>query len=126
MVKILGPAVVGFLLACWALFLVYLLGLVRLPDLSRLTLTGLYGGASALGWLAGMVYVQRTRHLSGAPRRRLFLLSFFGPPSLIFLLFAMARLDTRAPLAVLWALCVFGIFYFVPVSFRSVGRDRRV
>jgi hypothetical protein len=121
-VKVLGAAAIGLFLACWVLFLLHLIGLVHLPLLARLTLTQLYSAASALGWAAGMIYVQRTRHLAPPLRRRLFLLSFFGPPSLFYLLVAMARLQNQAPLVLLWALCVFAIFYVVPVSLRSAGR----
>jgi hypothetical protein len=124
-VRALGSAAVGLFLACWVVFLLQLLGVARLPDLPQLTLTQAYSAASALGWLAGMIYVQRTRHIAPPLRRRLFLLSFFGPPSLVFLLIAMARLDQKAPFVLLWALCVFGIFYLVPVSFRSAGRGPR-
>jgi len=125
-VKVLGAASAGLFLACWLVFLLQLAGLARLPDLPRLTLMQLYSAASALGWVAGMTYVQRTRHLAASPlRRRLFLLSFCGPPSLVFLLVAMARLQYQAPLVLLWSLCVFGIFYLVPVSFRSAGRGPR-
>ena len=124
-VKALGAATAGLFLACWVVFLLQLAGLARLPDLPRLTLTQLYSAASALGWVAGMTYVQRTRHLAGPRRRRLFLLSFCGPPSLVYLLIAMGRLQLQAPLVLLWSLCVFGIFYLVPVSFRSAGRGPR-
>jgi hypothetical protein len=123
--KVFGVAAVGLFLACWAVFFLQLLGLARLPDLSHLTLIQAYSAASSLGWVAGMIYVQRTRHLAGPLRRQLFLLSFFGPPSVFFVLIAMARLDRQAPFVLLWALCVFGIFYLVPVSFRSVGRGPR-
>ncbi len=125
MVKILGSAAIGLFLACWAMFFLQVLGFIRLPLLPRLTLSELYSGASALGWLAGATYVQRTRHLAGSSRRPLFLLSFWGPPSVVFLLAAMARLQHQAPLVLLWALGVFAIFYLVPVSFRSVGRGPR-
>lgn len=125
MVRTLGAVAVGLFLACWVVFLLQVAGLARLPNLPHLTLTEAYSAASALGWLAGMIYVQRTRHIPPPLRRRLFLLSFFGPPSLVFELIAMARLDHQAPFVLLWALCVFGIFYLVPVSFRSAGRGPR-
>jgi hypothetical protein len=125
LVKALGAAAAGLFLASWVVFLLQLAGLVRLPDLSRLTLMQLYGATSALGWAAGMTYVQRTRHLAAPLRRPLFLLSFCGPPGLVYLLVAMSRLQQRAPLVLLWSLCVFGIFYLVPVSFRSAGRGPR-
>ena len=122
MVKLFGAAAIGLFLACWVLFLLHLIGLAHLPVLSRLGLTQLYSAASALGWAAGMIYVQRTRHLDQPLRRRLLLLSFFGPPGLVYLLVAMARLQSQAPLVLLWALCVFAIFFLVPVSLRSAGR----
>jgi hypothetical protein len=124
-VKALGAASVGLFLACWVVFLLQLAGIARLPVLPRLTLIQLYSAASALGWAAGMIYVQRTRHLPPPLRRHLFLLSFCGPPSLVYLLVAMSRLQLQAPLVLLWSLCVFGIFYLVPVSFRSAGRGPR-
>jgi hypothetical protein len=122
LIRLLGAATVGLFLACWVVFLLQLAGIARLPVLPRLTLIQVYSAASALGWAAGMIYVQRTRHLAAPLRRRLFLLSFCGPPSLVYLLVAMARLQLQAPLVLLWSLCVFGIFYLVPVSFRSAGR----
>jgi multisubunit Na+/H+ antiporter MnhG subunit len=126
MLKILASTVLWFFLVCWVVFLLQQLGLIRLPDLSRLTLIELYTGTSILGWLAGLFYVQSTRHkVAGRPRRQLLLESFFGPLGLVFLGAAAARLTREAPLAAVWALCVYGIFYCIPVSFRSVGRDRR-
>jgi hypothetical protein len=123
-VKALGAALAGFFLACWVLFFLHLLGWAPLTDRLSLSLYALYSAASALGWAAGAVYVQRTRRLNGAARLRIFLLTFFGPPSLLFLLRAMAPLPTRqaAPLVPVWALAVFGLFFFVPVSFRNAGR----
>jgi hypothetical protein len=124
-VRVLGAVLAGLFLACWVVFLLQLLGLARLPELPRLTLMQLYSAASALGWAAGMIYVQRTRHLAAPLRRPLFLLSFFGPPGLVCLLIAMGRLQRQAPLVLVWSLCVFGIFYLVPVSFRSAGSGPR-
>ena len=120
--KALGAALAGFFLACWVVFLLQLAGLARLPELRQLTLMQLYGTAAALGWAAGMTFAQRSRRLGAPLRRRLFLLSFCGPPSLLSLLVAMSRLQLRAPLVLLWSLCEFGIFYLVPVSFRSAGK----
>jgi hypothetical protein len=112
----------GLFLACWLLYLLRLIDLVPLPFVPGLGLTELFRIASVVGWVAGMVFVQTTRHAVAPVRRQLFLLSFFGPPSLVFLLSAMARLERQTPLVVLWSLAVFGVFYLVPVSFRSVGR----
>ncbi len=120
----LGPALAGLFLACWALYLLHLLGLAPLTGHLSLSLYALYSAASALGWVAGTVYVQRTRHLDSPPRRRIFLLSFCGPPGLLFLLRAMAPLAAQhaAPLVPVYAFCVFGIFFLVPLSFRHAGR----
>jgi hypothetical protein len=124
-IKALGAVAAGLFLACWVVFTLQVVGIARLPVLPNLTLIQLYSAASALGWAAGMIYVQRTRHLAAPLRRRLFLLSFCGPPSLVYLLVAMGRLQRQAPLVLLWSLGVFGIFYLVPVSFRSAGRGPR-
>jgi hypothetical protein len=117
-------AAVALFSACWVLFFLHLLGWVSLPDRVSLSLYAFYSATSAIGWLAGMVYVQSTRHLFGTPRRWLFLLTFFGPPSLVFLLRAMAPEPAQhaAPLVPVWALGVFGLFFYVPVSFRHAGR----
>ncbi|HLX10237.1 MAG TPA: hypothetical protein VKY89_20465 [Thermoanaerobaculia bacterium] len=120
--RALGAALAGLFFVCWVVFLLHLGGLAPLPELPQLTLMQLYGAAAALGWAAGMIYAQRSRHLAAPLRRRLFLLSFCGPPSLLSLLVAMSRLQARAPLVLLWSLCEFGIFYLVPVSFRSAGK----
>ncbi|HVT57583.1 MAG TPA: hypothetical protein VHR45_04210 [Thermoanaerobaculia bacterium] len=115
---------IGLCLASWFVFLLHLLGLTRLPDRLQMSLYAFYGAASALGWVAGMFYVQRTRNLQGPLRRRLFLLFFFAPPGLLFLIRSMAPLAAQraAPLVPVWALGVFGLFFLVPVSFRSAGK----
>jgi hypothetical protein len=122
--KALEGAIALLFALCWLTFFLHLGGLITLTDRLSLSLYPYYSTASAVGWLAGIIYVQRTRRLTGPPRRRAFLLSFFGPPSLLFLLRAMApAVDQRsAPLVPVWALGVFGIFFFVPVSFRHAGR----
>lgn len=79
-----------------------------------------------MGWGAGTAYVQLTRRLPRPERRRPFLLAFFAPPGALFLLRAMAPTAAQqaAPLVPLYALCVFGILFAVPVSLRNVGRGR--
>jgi hypothetical protein len=126
-VRTLGVVLAALFVACWLLYILHVLGLVALSDRVSLSLYGYYSAASAIGWVAGIVYVHQTRHLDGPPRRRLFLLTFFGPPSLLFLLRAMAPSSGQnaAPLVPLWALFVFGLFFFVPVSFRHAGRGPR-
>jgi hypothetical protein len=108
-VKALGTIAAALFLACWVVFFLHLLGWTPLTGRLSLSLYALYSAASALGWVAGMLYVQRTRRLNGAARRPIFLLTFFGPPSLLFLLRAMAPLANQeaAPLVPVWALAVF-------------------
>lgn len=122
--KSLGLSLIGLCLACWVVFFLQLLGLVRVDGSLPLSYYALYSAASALGWVAGTVYVQRTRRTDKPQRRRVFLVSFFFPPGCLFLLRSMAPLaaQRQAPLVPFWALCVFAIFFLVPVSLRGVGR----
>jgi hypothetical protein len=126
-VKAVAAALAGLFLACWVLFFLHLLGWVTLTGRLSLSLYALYSAASAVGWLAGAVYVQITRKTPGPARLRIFLPTFFVPPGLLFLLRAMAPLASQhaAPLVPVWALGVYSLFFFVPVSFRNAGRDRR-
>ena len=122
--KVLAGLVLGFFSACWLLFLLHVVGLFPLRGNLPIGLYLLYSAASALGWAAGTVYVQLTRTPSSSPRWRLFLLCILAPPGLLFLLRSMApaAAQSAAPLVPLYALCVFGILFAVPVSFRNVGR----
>jgi hypothetical protein len=76
-----------------------------------------------LGWLAGNLYVGRERR-SGSSRRLLLPLYLGGPPGFIWLYWVLeprwARLAN--PLAPVWALAVFGIFFLVPVTLRRFPR----
>ena len=124
MLKLVASLTAGFFLACWVVYLLAWAGegdhAGRLP----LALYPLYSAASALGWGAGMVYVQLTRPLPRRARRRTFLLSFFAPPGLLFLLWALTPTAAQqaAPLVPLYALGVFAILFAVPVSMRHIGR----
>ena len=111
-------------LACWLLYFLHVLGWISLTDRLPLSLYPYYSTMSVFGWVAGMLYVQHTRHLTGPPRRRAFMVSFLGPLSLVFVVRAMApAIEQRsAPFVPVWALGVFSIFFFVPVSFRHAGR----
>jgi hypothetical protein len=118
--------------ACWAVVVLDLAGILPLHGRQDLSLYALYGTAAALGWVAGNVWIARTRagRRRGADpllRRRLLFLWLLGPPSLVTLLRAMASPDRQleAPLAALWAFGVYVIFFMVPVSFapeRTRGR----
>lgn len=92
-----------------------------------MTLYQLYGVAAATGWLAGNVYVARARGLPRALRRRLLLIYFLGPPSLLYLLrtLAPAAQQAGAPLAFVWAFGVFAVLFLVPVTLRRSAPRRR-
>lgn len=117
---------VGFFLACWLVFLLDVAGVIDLAGLLPLALYPLYSAASAIGWGAGMVYVQLTRKLPKPERRPYFLWSFFTPPGLLFLLRAMApeAFHKAAPFVPLYAFCVYAIIYTVPVAMRNFPRPR--
>lgn len=120
-------ALLGLFLACWTVNLLVLAGLVRVAGNYPMSLYGIYGVAAALGWLAGNVYVQRTRGFPGALRRRFLLIYFLGPPGIVYLLRAMAPVaeQVAAPLVPVYAFGVFGIFFLVPVSLKATARPRR-
>lgn len=113
-------SLLGFFSACWIVVVAHFFGLLPLaagPDLSLYTL---YTVGAVLGWLAGNVWMARRRRL-GPPRARgLLVLYLFGPPSLLYLLRALAdpARQAAAPLVPLWAFCVYGVFFLVPVVFR--------
>ncbi|HKI85569.1 MAG TPA: hypothetical protein VKA53_02375 [Thermoanaerobaculia bacterium] len=115
------PILVGFFFASWGIAILYLVGLVPLPESLNLSLYGLYTVAAVSGWLAGNVYVHRARHLPRELKRRAFLLYFFGPPGLLYLLRSMAPAPVQraAPLVPLYAWAVFSIFFLVPLTFRA-------
>lgn len=124
MLRLAASLTAGFFLACWIVYLLAWAGVVSLAGRLPLALYPLYSAASALGWGAGMIYVQLTRRRPRAHRRRPFLLAFFAPPGLLFLLWALAPTAAQqaAPLVPLYALGVFAILFAVPVSMRHVGR----
>ncbi len=114
-------------LACWAIELVVTFGLVRIDGTLPLALYPYYTAAMSLGWLFGLIFVQRTRNFDRALRRRFAILYIAGPAGILFLLRDMAPLTWKqaAPLVPLYGLGVYIIFFFVPVIFRvPVGRGR--
>lgn len=108
----------GLFSACWVVVLLNLFGLLPLAGGLELTLYGLYGFAAAAGWVAGNVWVQRRRRLGWPRARHLLVVYLFGPPSLVYLLRALAPAEqiAAAPLVPLWGFFVYGIFFAVPVS----------
>lgn len=113
-------SLLGVFLAVWTVALASLVGLLPTDGMLDLSLYQLYGVSAALGWLAGNVYVARSRRFPKAARRRLLLIYLLGPPSLIYLIRAMASLETQAaaPLAAVYGCAVFFIFFLVPVSLK--------
>lgn len=118
-------------------------GVVPLSNTWDLDLYRLFSFSGALGWLVGNIYVFRRQRLGqrlgerleeGLPapsaerraRRLTFsLLSVYllSPPSLLFLLRVMAppAVQAAAPLVPIYSLCIYGLFFLVPVTLK-VGR----
>ncbi len=117
----------GLFLLTWTLALVSVAAGAPLAGALPMTLYQLYGVAAATGWLAGNVYVARARGLPRALRRRLLLIYFLGPPSLLYLLrtLAPAAQQAGAPLAFVWAFGVFAVLFLVPVTLRRSAPRRR-
>lgn len=111
-------------LACWAVVLLHIVGLVPMAGSLELSLQGLYTIAVAMGWLSGNVYVHRSRGLPRELRRRLLLIYLLGPPALLALLRSMASVEAQraAPIVPLYAGVVFAILFLVPVSLKGAFR----
>lgn len=118
-------SLLGFFGAAWAVSILHLAGVLPLAGALPLSLYGYYAFAAAAGWLAGNVFVLRRRRAGG--RGLLLVLYLFGPPSLVYLLRALAPPEHHqaAPLAPLWAFGVYGIFFLVPVVFPPPVRKAR-
>jgi hypothetical protein len=113
-------SVLGFFGAAWLVSLAHVAGVLPLAGTLPLSLYAYYAVAAILGWLAGNVFVLRRRRAGAAPHRRLLVVLYlFGPPSLLYLLRAVAPpgLRAAAPLAALWAFGVYGVFFLVPIVF---------
>ncbi len=118
--------------AAWLAVSVVFFGLVRLAGVFDLDLYRLYSVAAVLGWVSGNVYVLRSRGASEKSenryRRRWLLLTYFvGPPSLLCLIRALAPLAAQAaaPFVPIYALCVYCLFFLVPVTLRATRVRRR-
>lgn len=79
-----------------------------------------YGLATALGSLAGNVYIRRARSAASNVRRVLRMIYLVGPPGLLFLVWELvpAVLQRAAPLAPVYAYGIYVIFFLVPVTLR--------
>ena len=112
--------------ASWLVGFLQWAGVVARAGSLELGLRGLFSLAAALGWLAGNIYVKRSRGLPAELRRRVLLIYLLGPPGLVFLLRSMAPVDAQmeAPLAPVYATVVVSIFFLVPVSLKGAFRTR--
>lgn len=115
---------VALFLACWSIVLLQMVGVLSMAGTLEMGLRGLYSTAVAVGWLAGNVYVHRSRGLPRELRRRMLLIYLLGPPSLLALLRSMASLDAQlaAPIVPLYASIVFAILFLVPLSLKGAFR----
>lgn len=113
--------------ACWLGVFAMLFASLPLAGLLDVGLYPLYGIAAFLGWLAGNVYVLRARGVPKSLRRRFLWIYFLGPPSLIYLIRALApaAAQVAVPMAAVYGCLVFSIFFLVPVSFSRGARRRR-
>jgi hypothetical protein len=123
----LEPVLVALFLAAWIVDLLAVLGLVDLRGNLDLELYPLYSIAAAGGWLAGHVYVARARGIPKPLRRRIWLVYFLGPPSLLYLLRAMAPLEVHraAPFVPVYAFGVWSVFFLVQVYLMPHPAARR-
>jgi hypothetical protein len=106
----------GFFLATWLVAIAYSTRLIDRSGTFRLDLYGLYVFAASFGWVMGNLYVLRLRSLDPRLARRFLGLYLMVPAGTVALVRALSPDDWRAaaPLAGLYALCVYAIFWFVP------------
>jgi hypothetical protein len=126
-VKKIEVILAALFLACWGVSIAVFARLLRIDGAAPLGFYGLYGIAASLGWLFGNVYVQRTRRMDKRDRRPFWLLYFFGPLGIVYLLRSMEPLafQRAAPFVLLYAWCVFAIFYVVPIVVRIPFAGKR-
>ena len=117
----------GVFLAVWTVALAALLGLLPTAGLLDLTLYQLYGAAAALGWVAGNVYVNRSRRFPKPVRSRILLIYMLGPPGIIYLLRSLAspEVQAAAPMAAIYGSGVFFVFFLVPVTLKGSAARRQ-
>jgi len=110
-------ALFGF---CWLMTVAHLFGRLPLSGRYDLSLYLYYGLAAGMGWLGGNVWMARRRRVDRRTASRLLIFYLFAPPSGLYLLHAAASVESRllAPLAPVWALGVYVVFFLVPVTLR--------
>jgi hypothetical protein len=109
---------VALFLASWLGALLEKVGVLALAGTLDMGLYAYFSLAAALGWLAGNVYLHRRRRLPRVVWRWILPVYLAGPPSLIFLLRAMAPAQQQelAPIMPFIALAVFLVFFLVPIT----------
>ena len=113
--------------AAWLLAILAGIGLVPLAGTLTLDLYRLYSIAAVLGWVAGNIYVFRSRAAHDHFRRRLLLSYLIGPPSFVYLLRALASTTAQqaAPFVPLYSFVVYSLFFLVPLTLRATRTPRR-
>jgi len=121
-VRRLDLGVAGVCLGAWLLAAAFLF-VPALRAGGALPPNGLFACGAVAGWLAGNLYVGGIRR-AAALGRLLLALYLGGPPGLVWLYWSLvARVDRlQNPLAPLWALGVFVVFFLVPVTLRGIPR----
>ncbi len=122
------PALLAAFSAAWLLAILAGVGLVPLAGTLALDLYRLYSIAAVLGWVAGNIYVFRSRAVPQHPFRRRLLLSYLiGPPSFVYLLRALApqAVQQAAPFVPLYSFAVYALFFLVPLTLRATRTPRR-
>jgi hypothetical protein len=114
-------ALAGLFLATWLAAIAYSTGLLAQHYTLRFDLYGLYVFAAAFGWVVGNLYTLRLRSLDPRLQRRFLGLYLVVPAGTVALVRALTAVEWRAaaPLAGLYALCVYAIFWFVPWTVRK-------
>jgi hypothetical protein len=122
------PVLVAFFLAIWVVVLLAVLGVVDMRGNLELGLYPLYSVASALGWIAGNMYSQRSSGLPRTLRRRVWVVYYLGPPGIVYLLRLMASPESQraAPLVPFYAFGVFSALFLVPVLIPNAPGRRRL
>ncbi len=118
----LGACAAGAILAILDRF-----GVLGVAGALPLGLYAFYGVAAVAGWVAGNLYVRRTRAARRALRSLLLAVYLVGPAGPLTLLRAMAEASSqaRAPLVPLFGFGVYAILFTVPVSLRRAATERR-
>jgi hypothetical protein len=123
-VKRYEAGLLGLFLACWAVYLLGFSGVLALAGSLGRSFYLYDSIAAALGWGGGNLFVYRDRDLDPGVRRLFLNGYYFAPFGLIFLIHAMwpAADQHAAPLAGIYALAVFSVFFVVAIKLKLYRR----